>query len=492
MVQLMEFIATMLNGFMGSFHRCEGFQVFVVVIFGFLTRQDNLGVTSFVRSLEMNSTRYDSLLHFFRSGNFSMDGILRAWVRCVKSTCKVVMVAGKVLLLADHTQHATQGERKPAVEKLSRYGNKAFCVSYFFGVFWGLVGCVIEGPGGFFCLPLYITIQQGLKGLASWIDEGRTDQEKMKERIEPRLCSSVVQTIVNAYKIALLMGPSIIVLDRFFLTVPLLKKLQEQNDYWHLLDVITRAKMNVVAYLPPPPVPKGKRGRRPKKGAKVQLAEYFENEEIFSTDQAVLYGKKEEIRYYVIDLLWGATLYMPVRFVLTIRDGKKAIFVSTDLSLTGIQIIESYCHRFKIEITFREFKQRVAGCLSRFWTKSLPKLNRYKKRGEPGRLTEVTSDADREKILDTLDATERYAQFACIALGMAQIIATVPRFASMVRRHRWLRTAHKTHVSEATVMWYLQRNIRELVAKTPQLRVTRIITEFRWPSRRGAEPRCGP
>jgi hypothetical protein len=77
--------------------------------------------------------------------------------------------------------------------------------------------------------------------------------------------SHVVKMVRDAGKFVRLLGSSILLLDRLFLTVPMLETLLE----YPLLSVVTKAKSNAVAYYPPGPY-KG-RGAKPKKGPSVKL-----------------------------------------------------------------------------------------------------------------------------------------------------------------------------------------------------------------------------
>lgn len=180
-----------------------------------------------------------------------------------------------------------------------------------------------------------------------------------------------------------------------------------------------------------------------------------------------------------MDLLWGQTLYKKLRFVLVIREnGAKAIFVSTNLNLSALEIIEAYCIRYSIEVTFRSYKQQIGGFFSRFWTLCIPALDRCRKSTDPDELEKVTDNKARHNILDTLDAYERFAVLGCIAMGFIQMIAASPSFSNLVRPYRWLRTDRGGSVSEATVMWYLSSRINEFLHQTPKSRISQIVQEL--------------
>ena len=140
-----------------------------------------------------------------------------------------------------------------------------------------------------------------------------------------------------------------------------------------------------------------------------------------------LYEKDEEVQYLCIDLLWGQGLYQKLRFVLTVIDGTKSILVSTDLTMEPLRIIYLYCHRFKIEVSFRELKQVIAGFGYRFWSKRLPKLNKYRKNEETQELLEklIIKQQHRNSIKSCVKAINGYVQISCIALGMLQLMGLI-------------------------------------------------------------------
>jgi len=77
-----------------------------------------------------------------------------------------------------------------------------------------------------------------------------------------------------------------------------------------------------------------------KKRAAVHLMEQFvSHREQFQEAEMELYGKKESIRYYGIDLLCRKKLYQELRFVLVEMNGIQSILASTSMALEPLSAI---------------------------------------------------------------------------------------------------------------------------------------------------------
>jgi hypothetical protein len=194
------------------------------------------------------------------------------------------------------------------------------------------------------------------------------------------------------------------------------------------------------------------RGRPPKKGGSVKLQELFEDRaKDFAEETVMLYGQLERIRYYCINLLWGQKLYRELRFVLVEYNGVRSILACTDLFLDPVAIVRLYSYRFRILCTFREFKQVLGGFCYRFWSKAMPELKRYLKKGEKPPIDKVDDPEKQKKIRLTVKAIEGYVMFNCIAMGIIQMLSLFFSKEMQSGTFRFLRTPTKSIVSEATV-----------------------------------------
>jgi hypothetical protein len=235
-------------------------------------------------------------------------------------------------------------------------------------------------------------------------------------------------------------------------------------------------KLSAVACREAPETRPGQRGRKPRKGEKVRLANLFETERAsFQTKKIWLYGKKQLVRYYSADLLWGQGLCRKLRFALAEYDGKRVIFISTNLSLRPSSIIRFYGYRFRIEGAFRTFKLDLGGMAYHFWTKAAPRLNHFRKKDAPDALSAVTSARERKRILKTVRATEMYALLRSISMGILQTLSVEFPLSSFAPFLRYQRTPTKDRPSEANLMVILRSRISFLLASHARNEIPRLI-----------------
>ncbi len=440
-VPMLRFIEDILLCFRPCFSRKATFSWFVTVIAGFMIRSDMLGITSVIRDLSLNPALYNSMEHFFRADSWEWEDIFNAWARTISSHAPLKRIAGRAVLVGDGVKRASDGKYMPCTKKMVQESESASKPSFIHGHLWGAVGILIGNASKIFCLPLSIQIHDGDGVISGWLGDESV--------------SHVVQMLRDGFRAARYIGMSLFVLDRYFLTKPMLMEWEACSAQAPgLLHVITRAKKNCTAYEVPGPY-RG-RGRRPVHGPSVHLQDLFVTDsQSFQTARLQIYGAMRDVRFLSKTYLWGQGLYQPLQFVLVEYGETQAILACTNLSMSAGDIIEAYACRFKIEAMFREMKQQLGGFCYHFWTHAVPRLDRYRRKGSADPLAQVKDSRQRKRIIKTLKATEGYVMFSCIAMGIIQLLCLEYQDDIRVSDFRYLRTPSCKVMSEASMMEYL-------------------------------------
>jgi hypothetical protein len=431
--------------------------------------QEHVGVTSLIRELWLNPVRYHASLHFFRSTAWNLDALRGWWLQAVLKSGALFTENGMPVIPGDGTKKSKEGKKMPCVKRLRQESENSAKPSYIFGHMFGMVGVLAGNIGKLFCVPLSIKIHDGDKQILGW------DAENPEAKDE----SHVVRTIRDACQCAGQLGKSILLLDAYYLSVPALAALAEENRNAgrELLSVVARAKKNVTAF--EQPTRKPGRGRPPKKGETVKLLEWWENNKSErSRESVMIYGKEENVSFMSRDLLWGKKHYQPLRFVVAqINGANPIVLVTNDLNLNPSQVVRLYSYRFKIESAFYQLKHTIAGFAYRFWSVAMPKLNRFATSGSDP-LDAVKSKSDRRLILGAFRATQRYVMISCVALGLLQICSL--RFAGEINASplRWIRTRSNPIPSEATTADYMRKCLFKLFGSSSNLCIIRFIKQF--------------
>lgn len=446
------------------FTRKAAFEWFTVIIMGFIIGSEHVGVTSIIRALCLDSRHYESILHFFRATSWDIEAIRRKWISLVKTNAPLMEMEGYNILAGDGVKQPKEARKMPGVKKMHQESENVSKAEYIFGHLFGAVGVLAGDIEKMFCIPLSATIQDGVKVIREWTGS-----------VAAKL-SHVEQVIHIAGECTKELGKSIIVLDRLFLSVNALNacmKYINKSGEW-ILHIVTKAKSSIVAY--EEPIKHAGKGRPRKKGKAITLWTLFDSKITeFQKLQVKIYNEIQTVRCMTLDLLWGKKLYIKLRFVLVIlEDGRKSILVSTKLDLTAIQIIQLYSWRFKIEVQFKQLKHTLGGFAYHFWSKYMPKLMRFAL-AKTDLLKDICDPHAKELITSTLKAIEGYMMFACIALGMLQLIAlkfgTKIKFSSFL----WLRTKTNDIPTESTIIRYLSKTIFRIIEKYKDLGIYQII-----------------
>ncbi len=140
------------------------------------------------------------------------------------------------------------------------------------------------------------------------------------------------------------------------------------------IDFVTRLRRDArLCAVPPAQRQPGQRGPTPKWGR--PLAPPCQGGRwpgAWQHGQAFIYGRVRQVRYKEVVCLWRVLGWqVPVKAVAAEVEGYRERFtlVSSAAELTGLQIVELFCARFRQEDGFRDLKQRLGWEECRAWTK---------------------------------------------------------------------------------------------------------------------------
>ena len=498
MKKIWTYINDILIQFRSCFSREATFIWFLIVVAGLMTRSDHLGVSSIIRELLIDPSKYTSLIHFFHSTAWTLKKLQDKWLDIVKNSGFLFRLEGLIVLIGDGVKQAKEADRMPGVKKLHQESEDSSKPEYIRGHFFGGIGVLVGGLAKLFCLPLSMTLQDGNEAILGW------------KSSEYKGASHVQRLVSEACRIAQSLNEAcLLLLDRYFLTQPAIMAIKEaaakNGGKWPVI-LITRPKDNYTAWYKPEPqmaaspegpasvngniekVNKPKRGRKPKDeskpkvekpplGDKVKIMDIFRLKAgCFTKTTLTLYGELEDVNLFCVNLFWGRDLYQELRFVFVDFDDVKSVFVSTALDMDPRKIVEMYCYRFKIETFFRAFKQSLAGFGYHFWTHRLPAFKIFATaEAMEQRIKEVTAQISRDSITSTYDAIEGFVMFACIAMGIIQLCSL--RFANEINSNesRWMRTKNKDIPAEETTIVNLRFSLPVLFNKCDELALAQAI-----------------
>src|SRR5215831_4100294 len=235
-----------------------------------------------------------------------------------------LQVHGAYLLGTDTTLVAKTATRMVGVQKWKDHSDNADRGAYLVGHHWNLVGLISPWETRWLCWPLVMRFVPGLKGARQWI---------VGDTVE--LMSFWDAAIAAILEVTRCLGEASlrVVADAFYAKAPFLNGLRARG-----IDVISRLRKDAVGWDDPEPQPPSKRGRRPHYGRKWTLASLL-TAETPTRERLTLYGKLTEVVFVVRDV-WLRDVAQKVRVVVLEGSKEPIILVSTDLTLSALQIIE--------------------------------------------------------------------------------------------------------------------------------------------------------
>lgn len=443
--QFCDYFTSRLERFRHVFSRAATYNNFTTAAFTVVSSTERYGVTDSARMLcdgtnqEDGNRCYENTLRFFRvSDGYSHKDMSKELASVINDSGQVYKNEKRCFIVIDGHNAIHSGHYMPGVKKTVQHSESPSKPQHTFAHMWGVAGVLVGSKDtSISCLPIVGEIQQGESEIRKWRGEHDVAEMSHVEKM-----TKITEDLTETF------GHSFLLADSYFFNSNVLRRIKKHNEI-HNSDrsivMISKAKKNCKAWTLPPERVEGTLGRPRIRGEEVKLWNLFESEKSsFKKEKMTLYGKEEEVSYLEKVLLWGDE-YTKVKFVLTISSRGMAIFVCTDITVSAKTIIESYALRWKCECSFKIASQDTYAYDSHFWTKSMPRLNRYSKKDDPDPLTLVDEDK-RGKIYKAFRGYERYAVVAFIAQDLLHLY-TLKLASEGYISPTWLRTKTEKVIS---------------------------------------------
>jgi hypothetical protein len=171
-------------------------------------------------------------------------------------------------------------------------------------------------------------------------------------------------------------GEHLAVFDGAFAVASVVRPLVRPQEPEHQrVEFLTRLRGDARLHaLPPAAQPPGRRGPKPKWGPRLPRPRRGGRwPGPWQEGRAWIYGKWRSVRWKEVLCLWRvAGPQVKVKVVVAEVEGyrKRFTLVSSARDLTGLQLVEVFCARFRQEDGFRDLKQRLGWEECRAWTKN--------------------------------------------------------------------------------------------------------------------------
>ncbi len=245
-------------------------------------RTDLLGVSSTVRALGLKQKYYVRLLNSFHSSAIQLDAMTRLWAQVVLQHFPgALRVGGRLVLVGDGIKVPKRGRKMPAVKLLHQESDANTKPNFIMGHSFQAVALLVSAAKSTFAVPLASRIHEG-------VVLSNRDQRTLLDKMVLLLDSLCIEQ--HFYFVA----------DAYYASRKVIRGLLREGNH-----LVTRARINAVAYHPAPVPRVRKRGRPRKYGRKVALRSVFSDKAAMQSAPSPVYGERNvTLRFRCLDLLW--------------------------------------------------------------------------------------------------------------------------------------------------------------------------------------------
>jgi len=379
-----------------AFSREVPYEWFVLLLWGALLNHQPAAATSYLNSLGLAEALYGRALHWFNSQAFEMDEVCLRWGQWLSEHPQVKTLKGHRVYAGDGIKICKEGRKMPGVKGLHQESEDVSKPEWIRGHYFSALSLLLGTGKALFAAPVALKLHDGIE--ADDVDSKLTLVDKMAV-----MCVHLMTKGSHA------------VLDAYYASAKVLQPFRT-----HGLHLISRASIATVAHAPFSANPEVRGpGRRRKWGSPIKLRELFAPLCECSHAQVWLYGEQQHVYYQQFELYWDSPDTLVLFVLAQLPNGKQIILLSSDLTLTGAQVIEAYGWRFKIELSFRTLVNLLGGFDYRFWLKSMDRISRWPK----NLVLADFDDSFQAHVAGKVEAFERFVNLNAIALGLLQVLA---------------------------------------------------------------------
>jgi hypothetical protein len=426
-----------------AFSRQRTFLWFATAVAGLTVRTELLGVTSIVRALKLKPRYYQLLLEHFHSDAVKLDRLCALWTQAVlRLFPQPLCVNGRRVLVGDGIKIPKCGKKMPGVKRLHQQSDSNTKPEFIMGHSLQAVSLLVTAARSAFAVPLAARIHEGLV----WSNRDRR---------------TLLDKMIALLAIVRINDPFYFVADAYYAARKIINGLLLQDNH-----LVTRVKSNAVAYLAHASCGPRKRGRPRRYGAKLKLKSLFQDTGAMLCAASPVYGEHNvTIQYRVRDLLWRP-VGREVRFVAVIHPSRgRCLLMSTDLTLSPIDIIRLYGLRFKIELSFKQAVRLIGSFTYHFWMQDMKPL----RRGNGNQYLHRESPQYREAIKRKMHAYHVFIQAGIVCQGLLQYLAVAFPAQVWTTFRSWLRTIRPgIPPSELIVAHALRQSLPEFLLNSPK------------------------
>ena len=264
-----------------------------------------------------------------------------------------LLIHGAYLLWIDTYLVGKVKGKMPGVQNWHDHSSNPDRGDRLIGHHWAVAGMIGFGMAGGTLLPLCFPVLTGL--ISGQINPLGFISDPMVGTQLMNFWNTVCPMMVQLKG---MLGPVPVrtVADAWFSKAPFINWMLSEGVH-----VISRMRWDAVGWDDPEPLlpekkRRGRKSKKPPKGRKWKLSALLKT---FPTEMITvsIYGKIKKLKVVTRDLWITGVESRKVRIVVVKTKGQPVIFVSTDLMLTPVQIIEIYARRFMGEIVIRDLKQ---------------------------------------------------------------------------------------------------------------------------------------